>query len=858
MRFLSQPPRVISSVILICALALAGAQANASPEKAVDRLVLRLPSGVEPAPLVHFDSLRDPVMAKRGAVGVRVRGAAAIETALRDAGVRAFGRLSDGLREWPPGWEATYVAVLDPPLSREEAEAVISRINAAAGERVAQVDARYELLVEPGFDWGDPSSAGSSTGILAAAPRESSNGDRDGIFPDDPLFADGSQWGLYNTGAGPYGGTAGVDVRAPEAWAITSGNTNVLIGLVDTGVDPDHPDLAATLPDGRQRLLAEKAFPGGTPYDSIGHGTMVCGVLGAISNNGPLLDGRGVAGMMGGSGGDSLGAGLVSVKATRGRSGEGLGSDIARGITRAWELGARAVNVSFGGPEPSDPIRGALAWAEERGTIVICGAGNSANSVLQYPGSYARFGVTVSVGAIAEDGVLGGFSTRGEQLDVVAPGSNIMSTYLTYQNAYGVPWRNYLATGGTSFAAPFVTGMAGLAVTLEPELVANDFQEILRRTARDWGPAGRDTLYGNGLVDAAALLEGLIPPRGVLHRTTAAQEWAHVGEESLEVVQSGRTSGGYSIDGDYLAGVWEVRTRVAPVPELLEVPEVWVRFTGNGGWSRGRTHEFDYSHGKVVAGSVNETGFELVTYVYFIDQPPARCPGCPPVGWVPRAPDEVEFEWTAWARLDAAPTVQVLQPEEGALWMAGSLQQVEWLAEDPDRVDRVEIRLMTDFAAESQLLGQSQQSSGSLDVVVPCVSGEEEAVLSVVAFDESGAQYDLASTEVTVLHEGEICSNLPFRLMPPSPNPARGNIDFAYWIPARAAAGSGAAIRLVLHDVRGRRIATLVDVADHEAGAGHVTWNGRGDDGATVRPGVYWATLSRGSERSVERFVYLP
>ena len=73
---------------------------------------------------------------------------------------------------------------------------------------------------------------------------------------------------------------------------------------------------------------------------------------------------------------------------------------------------------------------------------------------------------------------------------------------------------------------------------------------------------------------------------------------------------SDRTSGGFGIDGDYLAEVWEVRTRVSPVPELLETPQVWVRFTGKSGWSPGRTHEYDYSHGTVIPGSADEAGFD--------------------------------------------------------------------------------------------------------------------------------------------------------------------------------------------------------------------------------------------------------
>jgi hypothetical protein len=828
----------------------------------VDRLVLRFPAGTSPAPIIAYDDLDRPAVRKNliSSAPVSVAQAPQVEAGLRDAGAVAFGRLSDGLREWPPGWERTYVVVLEPPLTRAEADAVVLQLNSSAADTFAEIDPRYEILVAPGFRWSGeprPLSVDGTTG--RTWPQSTQNGEREGFFPNDPLFEDGTQWGLFNTGNGPFGGAAGIDVRAPEAWAHLAGNTATRICIVDTGIDPTHPDLTGPLADGAERLIVlEASSPGGTPYDSVGHGTMVCGVMAAFSNNGPLLDGRGVAGMMGGSGGDSLGSRLISIKATRGRFTDVRGADLSRGITRGWEHGARAINLSFGGPDPSDPVRGALTWVQSRGTITVCGAGNSANSTLQYPGSYARFGITLSVGAITQDGELGGFSTRGEQVDVVAPGNDIMSTYPTYENAFGAPWRNYLSTGGTSFAAPFVTGIAGLAATLEPDLLANDFNEIVRRTARDWGPAGRDTLFGNGLVDAAAIVERLLPPHGVVHGTAAAQGWVHVGRESLEVLNSGRSRGGFPLDGDYLADVWEVRSRVTPFPGILDTPEVWVRFTGNGGWSPGRLHEFDYAHGEVIPGTVSETGFELLTRVYFIDQPPSACPTCPPVGWLPRAPEQVEFDWTAWARVDASPTVEIIRPSAGALWTAGNEMIVEWTAEDPDRVDRIEIRFFADFDAESQLLGVSQLATGSLTVTVPCVSGENEAIVSVIAFDESGTQFDLETAAVTVEHEGVVCSNLPLALVAPQPNPARGSVIFRYWVPNAAGDPSAGNVRLVIHDVRGRRIATVLDTGGLAPGPGRTTWDGMGDDGGLVRPGVYYAVLSLGSTNSVERFVYLP
>jgi len=491
-----------------------------------------------------------------------------------------------------------------------------------------------------------------------------------GFFPNDPLFVDGTQWGLWNTGTGPSGGVAGVDIRAPLGWAITTGSTATVLGIVDTGFDLHHPELGGVLADGSPRVI--RAFnssiegPGGAPDDSVGHGTIVAGIAFARSNNGVVL-GSGVAGVSGGSGGDSAGCRIVEVKATPTRLTDALGSELAKGIAYAVVAGARAINLSFGGDEDNSDVRDAMSFAQRRGCVVICGAGNGGGTGLdparpQYPGYYARYGNGVSVAAIKSDGTLANFSSRGPQIDVAAPGEDIMSTFLTYANAYDSPLRNYAASSGTSFAAPFVTGLAGLAFTVRPDMIDNEFQAVLRRTARDVGAPGRDDVYGWGIPDAPALLEALRPPYAFQRGTVDAQSWSLVGTDSVTLSETRKAINGCSIDGRYLAERWEVRAHVSLPVKELDLPQVIVRThgtNGQGGWPNATLLEYDgLDFGEAIPGTVTTTGFDLRTYVYRIAAPPPSCSVISPIDFVPHKPQDVRLAWSALGKVDLSTPIR--------------------------------------------------------------------------------------------------------------------------------------------------------------------------------------------------------
>ena len=862
------PPRCLMAsrccrMLLLPAL-LAGALSWLAPVPAAaasaPRLVLRLLPGVEPGGLVPYGAaggLATPAP-------LILPGALRLESLLRAAGAGPAARLSDDLVDAPPSWRRTFVVTLPEGTTPGTARDLAARI---VGERLAEfaepAAAVYEPLVVKGFDWGRGATDPPARSSAFLAPQAAL---RDGLFPNDPLFADGTQWGLYNTGLGLFGGATGVDVRAPEAWARFAGSTATILGVVDTGIDPAHPELNTTLFDGTPRLVATLSAtdPPASPADSSGHGTMVAGVMAAITNNGPQLDGRGVAGMAGGTGGDSTGVRLVAVKATGNRTGDATGPDLARAIVFAHQYGARAINVSFGGDERTGLVRDACQWVTERGSAVIFGAGNSGAAAPQYPGWYATLGVGVSVGALDPFGERALFSTYGDQVDVVAPGQEIYSTWLTYANAYGSSLRNFAQTSGTSFSAPFVTGMAGLAYGLQPDLAGNDFQQLVRRTARDWGEPGRDEFFGSGFADAFALVEKLAPPWGVAHGSAPAESWASAGMESLRVFDSGITRGGYSVDGDYYAERYVVSAAAVLADPALDVPQVWVRPSGPGGWSAGREHEANIPWGDVVSGSEALTGAELLTNVYYIDVPPPACPSCAPIGWLPRPPEEVVMEWSAWARYDAPPTLRVIQPAPGAVWTAGQRYAVEWEASDPDTVTVVTVYWRPEGAA-SQLLGESGAAVGSLTVTAPCRPAAGGGVIEVIACDAHGV-VECVREDVPVGIVGSTCgpgSSVALRLAPPFPNPARSSVNFTAWWDPPVPAGTDEAgmvslpVRFEIYDLRGAMVRRLPADAGTQTGTFQATWDGVTDDGATAPSGAYVVRVDDGTRSATRRFVWL-
>lgn len=282
--------------------------------------------------------------------------------------------------------------------------------------------------------------------------------------PDDRLYRQ-FQWNLRQ-------------MQMEKAWEISTGSQEVLVAVLDTGIDRSHPDLEGKLLPGRDMLNDDP-----NPEDDSGHGTHKAGVIGALSNNG-----TGVAGI-------SWGARILPVKVLN-SSGVGPDSVIARGITYAADEGARVINMSFGSSTSSQLLADAVRYATQKGSLLVAAAGNTArvdNAVI-YPAAYPQ---VLAVAATDENDEVADFSQHHSYVGISAPGVHIVSTF--WRDAgYG----SYVSSSGTSDAAPHVSGLAALIWSVNPGLSPAQVKKIIQDTAEDLGTPGNDEYYGTGRINA--------------------------------------------------------------------------------------------------------------------------------------------------------------------------------------------------------------------------------------------------------------------------------------------------------------------------------------------------------------------
>jgi subtilisin family serine protease len=305
------------------------------------------------------------------------------------------------------------------------------------------------------------------------------------LTPDDARW--NQQWGP-------------IKVNAPAAWDVTIGENNIIVAVLDTGVQLDHDDLASQLwvnpgevpdngldDDGNGHAddiygwhfghdADENPYESNNVTDDHGHGTHVTGIIAARGNNG-----LGIAGM-------AWGCQVMVVKVLD-HTGDGYYSDVANGLVYATDNGAHIANLSLGGPERSQLMEDAVAYASTRDTIVIAAAGNAGSAVL-YPAAY---GDAVAVAATDQEDQRVTFSCHGPEVDLAAPGSLIYSTCLG---------NGYCYKSGTSMATPHVAGLAALLRSEYPDDTSSQILERMRSSAQDVDSPGWDEYTGWGRIDA--------------------------------------------------------------------------------------------------------------------------------------------------------------------------------------------------------------------------------------------------------------------------------------------------------------------------------------------------------------------
>lgn len=335
------------------------------------------------------------------------------------------------------------------------------------------------------------------------------------VTPDDTLFD--SQWHL---GSADEGG-----ITAAAGWDISQGSEDVVIAVIDTGVDTDHVDLADNMwvnsgeiadngidDDGNGYIDDVNGYdfvdedgdpnpaPDGLNNDSyagkdtgVTHGTHVAGILGAVGNNG-----TGVSGV----------SWNVSIMGIRVLDDEGAGSDgdIAAGIQYAADNGADIIHMSLGGYGSTNALQAGVNYALDRDKIIVAAAGNDGVNINQNPFYPACYSTVIGVSSTGQSNAASTFSNKGSDcVNVAAPGESIYSTLYSDDPTYNFT-TDYGTMSGTSMAAPVVSGLVGLLLEHEPTLTTAQVTDILELTADD---IGLSEGYGTGRVNAQAALSGV-------------------------------------------------------------------------------------------------------------------------------------------------------------------------------------------------------------------------------------------------------------------------------------------------------------------------------------------------------------
>ena len=430
-------------------------------------------------------------------------------------------------------------------------------------------------------------------------------------IPNDPDFS--QLWGMHNTGQ--TGGSADADIDATEAWDTTTGSNTVIVGVVDSGVDYTHPDLAANMwvnpgeiagngidddnngyvDDINGVEFYDFTNIDGDPMDEVGHGTHVAGTIAAVGNNS-----IGVVGV-------SWNAKIMNLKI--GGPGRYVSVDAAIDATMyAIDMGAHVLNNSWGGGEPLPALENAISLANDAGIVYVASAGNSTANTDTYPSYPAGYDIpnVIAVAATDENDFMATFSNYGlTSVDLGAPGVCTRSTFPTGSFAFlgGVTCgetitRDYGSISGTSMAAPHVAGAAALLLSQNPVLTPSEVKSILMWTSDPIKALSGLTVTGGRLninnalgcdvgtanVSITSLGEGFVAkldPSGageagnqitaVTHNCTGLVTGASVtasfdnGDPALSLFDDGAHGDGAASDGTY-GGTW-----YAPAEGLVTV-----------------------------------------------------------------------------------------------------------------------------------------------------------------------------------------------------------------------------------------------------------------------------------------------
>jgi subtilisin family serine protease len=366
----------------------------------------------------------------------------------------------------PP--DPTALITLQKTATTADAEQLIASAGGHILERLKPLPV-YRVSLPPGASDSALSSIRAREDLVKAAEYEGEQSTQ--IIPNDPLYKT-FQWNLRR-------------IRMEQAWDLRPTATDVIVAVLDTGVDLNHPDL-------RPNLMLDLGYDflddSASPQDDESHGTAVAGIIGAVGNNH-----EGVTGI-------AWRVKLLPIKALNSQ-GRGPDSAMVKAILYATDQGARIINISSTGTRYSAALETAVQYARDKGALVVAAAGNTGDrdNLVNYP---AGFDGVLAVAAIDEKDQIAAFSQRQTYVALAAPGVDVPSTAWS-----GAGRGMYASQSGTSIAAPHVSGAAAILWALRPDLAAADIALALRSNADRVGTS--DAGYGSGILNVARAVASL-------------------------------------------------------------------------------------------------------------------------------------------------------------------------------------------------------------------------------------------------------------------------------------------------------------------------------------------------------------
>ena len=368
--------------------------------------------------------------------------------------------------------------------------------------RTTVKDAVVKYMSDPLVEYAEPNFIRSASATI----------------PNDQFFH--QQWALNNTGTFA-GGSAGADIDAVEAWDINTGNSGIIIAVLDTGIDYNHADLSGNIwinpgeipnngidDDGNGKVDDWRGWNFATnnnnPLDDNGHGTFISGIIGAKGNNF-----TGIAGIM-------WNVKLMPLKFLD-RNGEGTIADEIAAIQYAISKGAKIINASYSGSSFSQAEKDAIAAANTAGILVMAAAGNGGNDDVgdnndffpEYPASYSLPNI-LAIAATDQNDRRASFSNFGlNSVHVAAPGVYILSTIPTSIQPSG-----YFFMSGTSASTPYVSGLAGLLNSYYTHFTPSQIRSTILRYV-DVLPSLSGLIQTGGRINAYKAISSLLIPTGL-------------------------------------------------------------------------------------------------------------------------------------------------------------------------------------------------------------------------------------------------------------------------------------------------------------------------------------------------------